>query len=238
MNEVLDRVLAYGPDFLDRSLRLLTSPKTYLVEASVPSRKLLQQAIIFYSCCVVIAFLLQWPLSRSQNDITLAGVTSLLLRLCFATFMSGVLLLIFRILRGHANFASFFIVTLYIDGVQQIIWNLTAPVSKGIVISSDPDLYPRFKDLMDRVWSLDLLTVSPDHLALFEHGSIVAATLVSFVTVVAVGAWLFATWGAYRSICGLGRMRSFAAFILLQVVGGPLSFMFGMIQRALKVNLF
>lgn len=51
MADVLDRVVTYGPDFLDRSLKLLTQPKTFRCNVAA-SKHAVQHAVVFYLCCV------------------------------------------------------------------------------------------------------------------------------------------------------------------------------------------
>jgi len=45
MTDVLDRVITYGPDFLDRSLKLLTQPKTFLCNVAA-SKHAVQHAVV------------------------------------------------------------------------------------------------------------------------------------------------------------------------------------------------
>ena len=69
MADVLDRVVTYGPDFLDRSLKLLTQPKTFRCNVAA-SKHAVQHAVVFYLCCVTIVFIPEWPLLEAKPSST------------------------------------------------------------------------------------------------------------------------------------------------------------------------
>ena len=237
MKEILDRALSYGPEFLNRLVRLLTSPKSFLVETSAPQQESLNQAMVFFLCCVLLAFVLELPFAAAEDATMLAAVTSMIAHVCFILVASVVYLLGFRLVGGRTNFLSFFIVTLYISGVYSVMFALVAPVSKGYVLAKDPSLYPEFKSLMDRYATFDITSFDEVSMFIGKTDMLVGGLLALLVFSSGI-VWQFATWGAYRRIAQVGRLRSGTAMLISLLIGTPIGYFLTLAQRALKINLF
>ena len=232
-------IYTYGPGYLGDLIGMLSGPKTFLqsIELNTPSS--MTRALIFYLLCLATTFILELPFISIGSEIWITFLQKVIF-FVIASIISAVLYKsAFRLFGGRGNFSHHLIITFYVLGTGGVIWTFLAAVSKGLVLTNNPELYPLFKQLMDAQISLggDILKLEKFE-PLFNTSPVLIAVVFSQLIIVVACLWPIMCWGSYRYINEVSRLQSFFAYIVAFLLSIPIGIIVTTAQKGLGVDLF
>ena len=115
-----------------------------------------------------------------------------------------------RLVGGRAPTRSFFVTHAYFISPLLVVLALFSRLGDGVYKVLAPDSYELVVGAL-----LNRQPIPPEAVA--DPVVPVVAGLIIVAGVVLTGVWSLVAWGAYRKLCGLGRIRSFLALMIMGV---------------------
>jgi hypothetical protein len=215
--DVLQAITRFLPDLFSAARH----PRRFLRQRARGRGTDLAAAFVFFVlavCCAVAITLAQYDPMDSAIGLGLAALVAGLI----ATLVFSLPLWIgWRLVGAKRHYGKLLVVLLYQSGLLHIVWSFVMViVFFGLDMGSRRFVSDVMAELMRpgqstrAGWDAMLPRIGP----LVETPEVRVALLAAFLVVLAGGAWLVASWGAYRDAFGLGRLRSLAALILAGLV--------------------
>jgi hypothetical protein len=199
--------------------RLLVTPKRQLARRTQGAPSDATRAVVFFVLASLLGdvlMLLFWP-SGPAPILLIAGqaiVGTLLL------VLTPLMCAAWRIAGAPADYRRIGIVLAYQIAVLGLGFKLVGTIVLAALTLHDPEILSRLLESFRAHGVSDAFT---EAIALATGPRWQIAAHVLRVVQVGIVAWLVASWGAYRELLGLGRLRSLAAFGLFVVlVVGPI----------------
>ena len=208
MNEFVKQALEFIPWYLSTLLRLVVSPKKFVVQRISESDSTLKDGLIFWAISILIAWILSSTAAEVNNisGIAKSVVFSFLLLSAF-----GVALCIaFRLVNGRADLQKIAIIHLYYFSVLELLMAIAFILFIGAFRSFDPDFYKGFATAANG-------GNMPQFIEKFNGGNSSTMLFLAIFALVLVSSfcfWIYLGWGAYRELHQLPKWRSGLAFIL------------------------
>jgi hypothetical protein len=210
LKDLILKIIGYLPRYLNEFGDLLVAPKRFLRVRNVKPQETLSDALVFLGVSLSVGVIMQLQLLPKGLDVwgSLAGVaTSTLVGLAL---MASVLRLAWRFVGGKASTRSYFVTQAYVSGAAIIVIFVVVLIGVGVLKVFDPLLYAQVRAARPGLGQIPDLSgsIAPP---------VVLATIGCVILLSAV--WGFATWGAYRELNHVGRLRSGVAFVLTGILG-------------------
>lgn len=221
MHEALERILGHIPAYLRTLSNIVPNPKRFIQGQFSQGDRQLENALVFLG----ISFLIGWVAKSSFGDHSLMDLATDAVFLFIGILAFGlVLCLVWRVVNGRAQIQKLLIVHFYYSGVLYIFYSCWFLITIGIIRIGNPAFY---KLLMDNVHRANMKPFTePESVAAISHSP---GFLIAYVVgLLAIIAWFFVGWGAYRELNRLSKLRSALAaalFVPSAFVVGILIFM-------------
>jgi hypothetical protein len=229
MKEIVEQVLGYLPKYIPEFLRVLSSPKTAILERNKGRPDDLREGLIFYGISFFLIFPLQRALIPNQQEIWTHIAQSLALAIFIGSVAAALTRLAWRIVGANAPLDRFLVVYCYFSGVTLVVFMFPALIALGALKTFYPESY---KPLTSVMFSTDK---SPFDLGAAQEIQRLQGYWVYNIVYSVLGcfsiAWYVIAWGAYRQLTGLTRLRSAVAFILTGIFLLPVAAAGYFIQR-------
>jgi hypothetical protein len=234
--EILKQIGILGPRFITDLTGVISGPKGFFERFSFDREGVLARALIFYAISVGISFVFDAPFS-GKNELLIPFATKLVIFTLATVYSAAACKFSFRCVGGRAPFHNHLVVALYTSAPFGIFFSFVATACKGLVKTQAPDLYPVFQRSMD-----DFYSEKPLSQATIQALTGSTPTLIAFAAAVTLGlfslVWVYVTWGCFRQINHVGRMRSFLASLVMLPVVWPAALVVMWAQRGLGLTLF
>src|SRR5262249_4988588 len=153
--------------------------------------------------------LLNWA-APSEKDVLWSFLAKdLALQLLFVGLSVGAIRFSWWLVGGKAAARSFFVAWAYLWSVGYVIVNLHAVLAYGVLKTQHPKLYEKFiaatPAQADAMW--DEIVASSEAYRWIVGISLTAAVI-----------WTVISWGAFRSLTGSSKLRSFFAFMIFFIL--------------------
>ena len=220
MQELIKKLLAALPLYCHQLLALLSGPRTAILQEDLDSDSALEQALTFIAVSFGIAYIGQIRLLPGRHS-TAETFGILAVALAFVFGLNVILVILaWRIVGGRLAAKKILIVTCYFCGVSTILCLGISLLALGAFRVMDASLYQQY-----------LSGTFDDPSNTLKHGGYVAFLVLLGIAVMAVYAWIFWIWDAYRQLMQLSRMRSGVAFLLFTTFS-PLLFLVQFLMTA------
>ena len=208
MKDIIEKLLAAIPAFVRQLIGLLSGPKTFIAKLDFDAPTALQDALTFIAVSFGAAFLLGIPLLQDkQNKELLFGVLAVQAALGLLLTI-GITVAVWKLVGGKFDWRKFLIATCYFCGVSTLLWAALELIGMGAAIIVDPTHY---QQLMSGSAGIDPTEV-------IRSSAFIIFACMTCAGIIAVYAWGFCVWAAYRTIAGVSKMRSGAAFIIFAIL--------------------
>lgn len=219
MNELIKLIFAQIPKYLFNFFNLVSGPKKFVRERNVYTDQSLAEAMTFLAISYVLTLILKAPFIPADVNFWQYIATSGLLALIEMALMATALRFAWRLVGGRAPFGRFLITFCYYYAVAIIGLQVFTVLAYGFAKVWDPGLYavlveaykakgirnPKVNDYVaEAAGSGDIRKVLP----------LAAVSLMLWVSLAVVSAWIIAGWGAYRELTTLSKKRSVIAGLI------------------------
>src|SRR5262245_21982495 len=204
--DIFKELFAAIPNYADDFIKLVSGPKRYFNELLNRRELSLKRSLIFLAVSFLIVETLQLPLMKSeeaQHRIAASAVFTLL----HAALGGFVLLAAWRIVGGKAPAQQMLSLYFYIWGVVDLLLAITYVTTRGSLRFFDPTLYDKFisaseggdlHKLLEEVLQQDAAT----------QARVFPVFVVFIAGAAVILAWIVTSWGAFRRLNQLSRLRS------------------------------
>ena len=214
MKELIKKILVYLPQYFTNFGLLFVGPKRFIGQKNTVEEDTFKESILFLGTSLVLVVIMTAPLLPPGKDLwSHVGATAVVFLLA-VTLYALALRLAWRIVGGKATVRSFFVTYSYFFGVLIVTYTLFILLSEGVFKVFEPELYA--KVIEAKLNKQTIPDVSGSTIPLVSFGILVAGII--FISV-----WGFLAWGSYRVLNGLSKWRSFFAFMIMGVLGWPIS---------------
>ncbi len=213
MEKLLEPLLKFIPDYINRLIGLISKPKSFILSLDLNSPGLLQKSLAFYVLSMIIALIVQIPLipvKDGQYILTLFALAAISLLFFFVGVT--LLLLCWRIVGGKADFKTMVIAFGHVASISTYIWLIFGFISEGIFKLFSPILFNQLR------------TSEIDPYELVHNDAVHASWAILAMGFVVVYIWVFVVWGAYRQLNSVSKLRSaiaYALYIMLSILALP-----------------
>jgi hypothetical protein len=204
MSEFFGKALTALPAYMSQALGLLSGPKAFVLARDLETPEAAADAYAFLGITLFLALIAQISFLPEQKDYLLT-FASLAVQGAFGLIlMSAALYLSWRIVGGVPSFKLLFIVSCYFSGISTLILVVFELLAGGWLKFYDPENVTQI-----------LRGAPPDNPMSVGY---VGFALIFFVGFIAVYAWIFIVWGAYRKLTNVSRSRSAIALVVFTLL--------------------
>jgi len=216
MKDIIEKILAYLPHYFVELGQVCAGPKRFIAGRDVNSEEIFAASLVFLAISMVLGILIQTPFNPPNKDLwigfgwtaveTMFDVTSGALAVYFGWWIVG----------GRARPRGFFTSYSYFSGASYVIFPVFSLVALSIVKVLEPERFEKisqrrpgseqFKMMVDPVFSASVIG-EPSTTLYVAYAIVWAAILLWLV-------WFIVAWGAFRTLSGRSKIRSFFAFLL------------------------
>ena len=210
--EMIREALAYLPRYLTDFGSVLIGPKRFIAQRNAKAEETFRESLMFLFYSVVIVFLLTAPLLPPGINIWLHLAGQAPKVLLGVSLFAVALRVAWAVVGGKSTVRSFFVTYSYFTGAISVVLFLFLLVAQGVVRVFEPEMYVAVRKMaelgiVEQVWKLNELGYG-------LRPAAITASLILLAGLVTTGMWGLIGWGAYRKLNGLGRWRSFGAFMV------------------------
>jgi hypothetical protein len=234
--EILKQIGILGPRFITDLTGVISGPKRFFERFPFDQESVLSRALVFYAISVGISFVFDAPFS-GKNELLMPFAAKFVILTLATIYSAAACKVSFRCVGGRAPFRNHLVIALYTSAPFGILFSFVSTACKGLVKTQAPDLYPVFQRSMDDFYSDKPLTQNA-----IQALSGSTPTLIAFAAGVTLGlfslVWVYVTWGCFRRINHVGRLRSFLASLVVLPIAWPAALVVMWAQRGLGLVLF
>ena len=220
MKDLLESILAHIPHYLNSLGAVLSGPKAFFANLDLESNNALQDSLIFCAISIALsAAATSLAVEADQDIYTIVAVLGLvgLLTLALTAFA---LKISWRIVGGRASFRSTFVIYSYIYAVAALVSSVFQIISVGAMRLLDNEAFKIFVEARKK--GISIFNI-PDHYPDLEiSAGVILANAILLFGFVFVLFWIIATWGGFRYLNRLSRIKSFLAFMVFGLISIPL----------------
>jgi hypothetical protein len=219
MKDIIEKILAYLPQYFVELGAVCTTPKRFIAERDVNSDETFAAALLFLAISLVLQTLILAPLNLSGRDLWTELGSVAVVTMMDVTLGALAIYIGWWIVGGRARAKGFFTSFSYFSGAVMVVGAGLILLEWSIVKLFDPE---RFEKVFVRRHGSEQIKMMFD--------SEYAARIIGEPSVtwyVAVGlhwafillflGWIIVAWGAFRKLSGLSKIRSFFAFLFAAV---------------------
>jgi hypothetical protein len=226
LQDLLDKSTTFVPEYTSDILNLISGPKSFVLER-ISTDLSIAKALLFLVTSTLFAWIIETPF---QKEITLvSSVRDAALFLLMTITYGAAVYFAWRIVKGHTDIRTVFIIHFYYASVIRIIIACGFLTIVGVIRATDPAFYAEFMNAVCEVQIDFVLHASQRFWASRSSIPLVVSYLL-FSLLLAV--WIVAGWGAYREISKVSKVRSSMAFILFVIFSIPITVLLGAISSA------
>jgi TIR domain/Yip1 domain len=221
---VLGSALKNLPSYFPDMARLVTRPKTSILQWTRDPNGILSRALVFVALSVAIGFLFQLPQLTKEQAFSSIAAGMAMFKVLAIVSMAGFIHLSFLAVRGRATFVSTLSAYLYVCSPLYLALVVLETASIGVLRTYDPAVADAA-----RLGGPASLYSSAEQVRLFSANapglSNTYAILVLAMLLI-TPAWFVACWGALRELHGVPRWRSIVVGVA--TLGAALAMMYGL----------
>lgn len=212
MRELIGKVLAYLPKYIEVFGSLLAGPKRFIAKENSNADQTLDRSLIFLGISLVLVVVMQTRIRPSEYDFwTHLGLMAILC-LAAVSLASVALRVSWWIVGGKTGIRSFFVTYSYFYSVVVVLITFSQLVSSGFLRVFDPDLYTEIHLSKGQERNQIFTDALADGVTLW------VTILIFVVGFVCVSIWGLICWGAYRELNNLSKFRSFCASMIMGIL--------------------
>ena len=213
MQELLEKILAYLPQYLSDFGSLVSGPKRFIAQENPDAEDSFTKSLIFVGVTLALITVMTTPLRPPEKDLwNFLGATAAL-SLLAVSLIAADLRVAWRLVGGKATVRSFFITYAYFFGMMSVLFVFFVLLSNGVFKVFAPDLYARVIEA--KLKKQPTPNPSGSSVPMVSFLILVVGNLLMFV-------WWLAAWGAFRELNGLSKWRSFAAMMIAGLLAWPI----------------
>jgi hypothetical protein len=203
MKDLISKLLALLPAYASQLIDLVSDPKKFVANKNLASVTAINEALVFLGISIALAFVAQIPLLPEKQDKELMFL-ALAVQSALAFAMNiAILVLSWKIVGGQVGWKHFIAVTCYFSSVSTLLFLAFYLLAFGAF------------NVLDPVHSKQLLTGSAmDWSELVGSLGAKVGLIILGGGFIAMYAWIFYVWGAYRQLNRLSKLRSGMAFAI------------------------
>lgn len=225
MKELIEKVVAFVPEYLLSLGGLLARPKTFLANKVPDSEAAYRDSLLFLAVSVCIFVVALAPISPAKSDPWQRVGAVAVVEALTVSLMAGALRLAWRIVGGKARIRTFFTIYSYIAAVALLVMALTLLVAEGTFKVFDPALYLAVREAV--------ATGKPVPKEAAQSRVLYATLGIYAAGFVGLSVWSLSSWGAFRQINNASRARSVCALYLAGLLSCPVALTVFLVGRAL-----
>jgi len=224
MKDIIEKILAYLPQYFAELGEVCTTPKRFIAERDVNSDETFAASLLFLAISLVHQTLIWAPLNSSGKDLWTELSSVAIFTMMDVTLGALAIYVAWWIVGGRARAKGFFTTFFYFSGAPMVVGAAFGLFEFSILKVFDPERFEKavvrrpgseqIKMIFDseyaaRIWGEPNATW-------WVLGGLQGAFFLLFL------GWIILAWGAFRKLSGLGKIRSFFAFlfaVIFSVVG-------------------
>jgi len=210
MKEIIEKILAYLPNFLTDFIGVFSRPKSAISKKNIDPEQNFTPSLIFLTISVCISVVMTSTFRPPGADIWSALAMQTIIVVLQVVLFAASLRLSWFIVGGKARFISFFVTYAYFAGIGAVVFTVFTVFSQAVFKVFDADLYKLVREA--QLNNHPTPDVSESIVAMISGGIFIFGIL--FCTM-----WGILCWGAYRELNSLSRKRSFLAFFIFGIIG-------------------
>jgi hypothetical protein len=225
MKDLIEKIVAYLPQYLVDFGSLFSAPKRFIARKNTTAEETFGQSLLFLGVSIVLVVIMTAPLLPPGKDLwTYVGATAVTL-LVGVSLSAIALRLAWHLVGGKATIRSFFVTYAYFSGPVIVVFTFFQLLGVGVFKVLAPELYTQVIEAQTNKQPLPDLSGS-------------SVPLISFFILVAgllfLSVWGLVAWGAYRELNGLGKWRSSVALLIMGPLGWAIAAVLFFVSSALR----
>jgi hypothetical protein len=225
MKDLIEKILNYLPQFFLDYGSLFSGPKRFIAAKDLNSDDTFREACLFLAICIAVITIIRTPFRPPNVDLWASAVFAFWNIALDVVLVGTATRLGWWIVRGKASAKAIFVTYMYFSGIINGLMIFLAALMLGFIKATDRPLYDEVRPTFN--------TEAGVPNTLYEQLSIGGKAL--FICgLLGIFTWFYISWGAYRQINNVGRIRSLAAAAVAVLLWIPASAAFGYITAALR----
>lgn len=213
MKELIEKILAYLPQYLKDFGLLVSGPKQFMVQKNTGAEDVFNQALVFLGVSLVLVVVMTVPLLPPGTDLWAYVGAKAIVFVLAVTLYAVALRVAWRLVGGKAPVRSFFVTYAYFFSAIAVVFTVFLLFGRGVFKVLAPDLYGQVIEA--KLNKQPIPDISGSSVPLISFGIHVAGFFL-------LSLWGLIAWGAYRQLNGLSKWRSFVALNISGILGAPI----------------
>jgi hypothetical protein len=226
MKDLLLKIADYFPRYINGFSGLVSRPKRFLAERNCNADDTLAESLRFLAISIALISAISPQRLAFETDLWTDIGTKLFLTILGTSLVAVALLASWKLVAGKATFKSMFVTYSYLTAVFIVLMNIIYLLAYGIVKVFEPDIISQM-----------IKSGVPLGVPVFLKKGTTSTTVAAFVLLVGnilLAIWFFISWGAFRQLNKVGRVRSFLAFVVCSILAIPMSLVLFFIGAAMS----
>jgi hypothetical protein len=224
MKDIIEKVLAYLPQYFAELGEVCTTPKRFIAERDVNSDETFAASLLFLAISLVLQTLIWAPLNPSGRDLWTELGSVAVFTMMDVTLGALAIYIAWWIVGSRARAKGFFTSFSYFSGAPMVIGAGFGLFEWSIVKVFEPERFEKLfvrrpgseqiKMMFDSEYATRI--IGEPSAAWYMVAGLHWAFIFLFL------GWIIVAWGAFRKLSGLSKIRSFFAFLfaaIFSVVG-------------------
>ena len=224
VKELLERLVTVLPAYFADLIQFTAAPKRFLATRTATWT----QGLTFLAVSFLLTFIIQLPLTRT--DPLLEAATDAAFVFTYVVLFGYAVILAWRAAGGRAPIEGFFAIHFYVAGVIKLLMSATFIIVIGVLRMADPAAY---REMSEHLYAGDAMWLLANIDRLQHRPAWQVAMVLTMIGVALIGVWIVTTWGAFRQLNGLSRLRSVVAFAIFCAASVPVYIIVTLIAGAL-----
>ncbi len=225
MKELIEKILAYLPQYLTNFGSLFVGPKRFIGQRNTAAEDSFGESLLFLGISLILVIIMTAPLLPPGKDLWTYVGANAVIYLLTVSLSAIALRLAWRVVGGKTTIRSFFVTYAYFFGVLIVIYTLFILLGEGVFKVFEPELYA--KVIQAKLNKQEIPDVSGSTVFWVSFGILIMGWV--FLSV-----WGLVAWGAYRELNGLSKWRSFFAFTIMSILGWLIAAIVFFVASAIK----
>jgi hypothetical protein len=216
MKDIIEKILAYLPQYFAELGRLFAAPKRFIAERDVNSDETFAASLLFLAISLVLSMLISQLFLRNDKDlwtelgraavVTMIDVTTGALAIYFAWWIVG----------SRARAKGFFTSFSYFSGALYVILAALDQLPISVIKIFEPEVFEKMLAPRSGLERFRLILDPQLRTQVFGEPTtaLYVANVIDWAGTVLFFVWVIVAWGAFRKLSGLSKIRSFFAFLL------------------------
>jgi len=211
MKELIEKILAHFPQYIGNFGSVLASPTRFLEKQIGPPQDRMSASLTFLAISAVLVVIVGASRRPPGQELWTAVANVAVLVVLGTSLFAVALCIAWRTVGGKATTGEFFVLFAYYYGVAIVVGAVFQAIGIGILKVFDRPVY-------DQIMSANAANRSVPSEDLLQSTGFWAMFVVWGLGLAFVFCWnLFFVWRAYRQLNGLGKARSYGAFLITGV---------------------